>query len=249
MSDAFRPVTTSRSLQTPQGYRIYTTTRQVAMEFPLPVVGDLLSASNFIAGFTNHYIMDVNEVPNGDLKKVTITHGPVPSGTYEEYESMAYTFPAIYPFSTTPEFFPGGSRQRGRVVPARVQYEYRLSPTTPAPNWLTAATIWNYSDPTTGPFEVLSYMQEAAGSYFEADDGTGGLVGDFLNSMFIGQDTINDEIAISAPGDLAYTIDPSLPSKTTYATWVAGNTEIMASRTLFKFYCFYARRTVWVRAQ
>jgi hypothetical protein len=92
-------------------------------------------------------------------------------------------------------------------------------------------------------------MQEAAGSFFTADDGTGGMVGDFLNSMFIGQDTVNNEIDISAPGDLAYTIDPSSPNVDTYAGWVSGNTEIIASRTLFKFYCFYARRTAWVRAQ
>lgn len=247
MSDAHSPITTSRSLQTPQGYRIYTTTRTVPMEFPLPTVGALMSASNFIAGFTNHYIMDVSDVPKGSDKRVTVTHGAGPSGIYEEYESFAYTFPAIYPNGTA--FFPGGSRQRSRVVPARVQYEYRVAPNTPSPNWLTAATIWDYSDPITGPFEVRSYMQEAAGSYFTGDDGSGGLVGDFLNSMFIGQDTVNDEISISAPGDLAYTIGVSSPSATTYAGWVSGNIEIIASRTLFKFYCFYARRTVWVRAQ
>lgn len=243
-SDAFTPSTTSRSLQTPLGHRIYTTTREVATEYPLPAVASLLSESNFIAGFTGHYILDVTDSPKGSNgKRVTVTHGTFPSGSYTEYESLAYTFPAFYP--TAGAVYAGGSRPRGRVVPARVVYEYRLAPG----DWLTAPAIWNYSDPTTGPLEIRSFIAEAAGVNFTAGDGDTGMVGDFLNPAFISMDTINNAIDISAPGDLAYTIGASAPDASTYNSWIVAGTEFMASRTIHKFYCGYMRRTVWVKAQ
>jgi hypothetical protein len=242
-SDSHRPITSSRSLQTPLGHRIYTTSREVSAEYEPPVVGSLLSASNFIAGFNNHYVLDSTDSPTNSGKRVVVTHGTFPSGTFTEYESVAYTFPAFYP--TAGSRFPGGSRPRQRVVPARVVYEYRLAPG----NWLTAATIWNYSDPTTGPFEVASLIAKAAGVNFTDGDGDSGMVGDFLNSAFINHDTINNAITISAPGDLFYTIGASAPSATTYNNWISLQTEFIASRTIHKWYCGYMRRTVYIKAQ
>ena len=250
MSDAYTPITTSRSLQTPQGHRIYTTTRDVATEFPIPVVGSLLAASNFIAGFTGHYVLDVNDYPNRKGgKTVVVTHGSVPSGTFTEYESLAYTFPAIYPTSGL-GFFEGGSRQRQRVVPARVTYEYALDPGPSGANWLASPTIWDFVTPTTGPFEVASGLQESAGVYYEGDeDESGGRVGDYLNPTFITQDTVNNPITISIPGILYYEIPASVPSATTYASWFTAKTELMVSRTIHTWYSMYMRRTVYVRAQ
>lgn len=243
MSDAYTPITTSRVLQTPLGHRIYTTTRDVSDRFPLPTLGAELSASNFIAGFTNHIVLDASEVPKpGGGKRVTVTHGTIPSGSFTEYESQAFTFPPIYPGST---FMPGGSRARQRVVPARVTYEYQATIGT----WMAAATIWDYTTPSTGPFEVRSYIAEAAGENFEADDGSSGRVGDYLNPFFIGIDTVNNLITIYDPGDLFYEIGASAPSATVYAGWVANKTELMASRTVHKWYTGYMRRTAYVRAQ
>lgn len=244
MSDPYSPVTTSRVLQMPQGHRIYSTTRKVATEFPLPAIGVVLSANNFIAGFINHYILDVSESPIATGgKNVTVTHGTIPSSTFTEYESQAFTFPPIYPSGTT--FMPGGSRSRQRVVPARVTYEYRLVPGS----WLTDAAIWDYADSTTGPFEVKSYIARAAGENFVSEDGSSGSVGSYLNAHFIGIDTVNNEFSIYAPGDLFYIVDASAPSADTYSTWVTDGTELMASRTLHKWYCGYMRRTSYVRAQ
>jgi hypothetical protein len=243
MSDAYTPITTSRVLQTPRGHRIHTTTREVSDRFPLPVLGSELSASNFIAGFTDHIILDASEVPkpNGG-KRVSVTHGTFPTGVFTEYESQAYTFPPIYPGST---FMPGGSRARQRVVPARVTYEYRAA----IGDWMEAATLWDYLSPTTGPFEVKSYIAQAAGETFVAEDGSSGRVGDYLNPFYIGIDTVNDAINVYDPGDLFYTIGASAPSATTYAGWVANKTELMASRTVHKWYTGYMRRTAYVRAQ
>jgi len=255
MSDAHTPRTTSRVLQTPRNYRIYTTTREVPTEFPLPTVGAVLSATNFIAGFTNHYVMDVTDYPKGAGKVVTVTHGPVPTqiGGFIEYESVAYTFPPIYPNSTA--FFPGGSKPRPRVVPAKVKYEYTLSPITAPTNWMDDPAIWDYESLDSGTFEVKSYLAEAAGATFANGsgdpgvDGNEGSVGDFLNPMFIGQDTINDAFSIYAPGDLYYLVGASSPHATDYAGFVAEKSMLMASRTIHTWYCFYMRRTVFVRAQ
>jgi len=143
MSDPYRPVTTSRTLETPYGYRIYTTTRNnLPLEFPVPVKGSVLNASNFIAGFTDHYVLDSYDSPNQlGGKTVVVTHGIIPAGEFTEYESLAYTFPAIYPNATA--FHPNGSRQRKRVVTARVVYEYRLDPG----NWLTASNRVEFHEP------------------------------------------------------------------------------------------------------
>lgn len=250
-SDPYSPITTSRQLDQPTGYRIYSTTRLVPTEFPIPAKGAVLSASNFIGGFGTdlapHYILDVTDAPHGTGKRVTVTHGPLPSaeGGYTEYESVAHTFPPIYPNNTA--FFPGGSKARPRVVPAKVVYEYSLDPS--ASGWLSAATIWDFSSRTTGPFEVQSYLSEAAGTNFTDGDGDSGLVGDFMNPSFIGQDTINNAFTIYAPGDLFFAVTASAPSATTYASWVAAGSEIMKSRTIHRWYCFYMRRTVWIKAQ
>jgi hypothetical protein len=245
MSDAFSPITTSRTLQTPQGYRIYTTQREVAAEYPLPTIGAAMST--FIAGFTGHYIMDVSDRPRGSRKIVTVTHGEVPSGVFTEYESVAYTFPPIYPNSTA--FFPGGSRERSRVVTGRVTYEYKLDPTSAPTDWTALAAIWDYSSLSTGPFEVLSYILESAGQQYTNGDQENGLVGDFLNPSFIGVSTINDALVIYAPGDLYYNLGASSPSATTYAGLVSAKTELMASRIMHRWYCFYMLKTTWVKAQ
>lgn len=244
-ADAYHPITTSRVLSTPRGHRIYTSARDVASEYPLPGVADLLSVSGFVVGsdFTSHYVLDVSDSPTRNGKRVSVEHGTFPTGEFEEYESLAYTFPPFYP--TPGAFFPGGSRPRARVVPARVVYEYRLAPG----DWLDAPAIWNFVSPLTGPFEVQSYIAEAAGVNFTAGDGSSGMVGDFLNPAFINYDTINNGIDIEAPGDLSYTISASVPSATTYAGWAVAGTEIMASRTIHKWYCGYMRRTAWVKAQ
>lgn len=243
MSDAYTPITSSKTLATPKGHRIWTTTRKVADEFPLPEIGATLASSNFIGGFADHIILDCHEYPHpGGGKKVVVTHGTFPAGIFTEYESQAFTFPPIYPGS---EFMPGGSRARQRVVPARVTYEYRAE----VGDWMNAATIWDYTTPSTGPFEVRSYIAEAAGENFEAADGSSGRVGDYLNPFFIGIDTVNNLITIYDPGDLFYEIGASAPSATDYAAWVANKTELMASRTIHKWYTGYMRRTAYVRAQ
>jgi hypothetical protein len=244
MSDAHTPITTSRTLQTPRGHRIYTTTRDVPVEFPLPVIGATLAASNFVAGFTDHIILDVSDVPLAHrAKRVTVTHGTVPTGTFTEYESEAYTFPSIYPNFTS--FMPGGSRARPRNVPSRVVYEYRLEPG----DWLDDPAIWDYVSPSSGPFEVESWLAEAAGQTFIFEDGGSGRVGNYLNPFYIGVDAINDEVIIYDPGELFYVISESAPSASTYASWVAAGTEIMVSRVIGKWYCGYLRRTAWVKAQ
>jgi hypothetical protein len=253
MSDASTPITTSRVLSMPKGHRIYSTSREVATEFPLPAIGAVLAANNFIGGFTNHIVLDVTEAPGkGNLKRVTVTHGTIPSGDFTEYESEAYTFPPIYPNDTT--FMPGGSRPRSRNVIAKVVYQFQLT----IGSWLNDPTIWTIpSDPSeltsealsTGPFEVRSYIAEAAGETFVAGDGSSGRVGDYLNGAFINLDTINDSFSIYDPGDLFYSVGASVPSATTYAGWVAAKTEIMTARTVHKWYCGYMRRTAFVRAQ
>lgn len=247
--DAYTPRTSSRQLETPRGYRMFTTIRDVPTEMQLPVMGDLLSVSKFVGGFDNHYVLDASDQPTATGKKITVNHGLLPygpnGGAYQEYESIAYTFPAIYPGGT---FMPGGSRQRQRLVPARVVYEYCADPA--AAGWLTAPTIWTPAilAPGTamdGPFEVYSNMLEASGAH----DAAGNSVAQYLNAAFVGVDTISDDITISDPGILAYTILASVPSNTHYAGWIASGIELMAQRTIHTWYPLYMRRTAWVRAQ
>lgn len=248
MSDAHTPITTSRVLQTPRGHRIYTTTREVSDRFPLPELGAALSESNFIAGFTDHIILDASEAPkpNGG-KRVTVTHGKIPIGTFTEYESMAYTFPSIYP-KPGGSFFPGGSRPRPRVVTARVTYQYQAA----IGSWMDDAPIWDFASLSTGPFEVKSWLMDAAGRRFDEEvDGTR-QVGDYLNRNYLGMDTINNTIEVwSSDGDSAsiFTIPPSVPSYDTYAEWVSAKTELMVQRTVHKWYTGYMKRTAYVRAQ
>lgn len=252
MSDAFRPITTSQRLDNPRGYRLFTTQREVPAEFVPPEIGAALGT--FLPGsLSSNLVLGVSDSPRGGKQIVTVQHGPVPSGpdaggSFVEYESFAYRFPPIYPNATA--FFPGGSQDRNRVVTGRVVYEYATVGSTAFNAWRDAATIWNFTDPTTGPFEVLSYIADAAGQKFTGDDGSAGVVGQFLAPAFIAQDTINNSIAISSPGSLAYTVGESAPSATTYAAWVAARTEFIASRSISKWMGnVYCRRTVWVRAQ
>lgn len=251
-SDPYSPITTSRVLDEPRGHRVYTTTRKVAAEFPLPGKGEVLSEANFIGGFGTvgdyHYILDVSDYPDGDGKKVSVTHSKIPAGTFTEYESLGYVFPPIYP-KTSQAHFPGGSKARSRTVTARVEYEYTTNPAASPTNWRGDATIWDFSSVSSGPFEVRSYLSEAAGANFVAADGSSGLVGDFLNPSFVGQDTLNDIFRIYSPGSLFYSVGASSPSAATYLGWITSKSEFMASRTIHKWYCFYMRRTVWVRAQ
>ena len=249
-NDAFTPITVSRTLDTPKGYEIFTTTRKMAIEAPLPAMGSLLADANFIGGFTGHYVLDVTSspMPMGNQKSVSVTHGIVPQGSFVEYETVPYLFPSIYPHNTPPggtAFFPGGSLERSREALGEVTYEYALAPTA----WLDDAATWDYADLSTGPFCVQSFIAAAASECFEKDVGSSGRVSDYLNPYYIGRDTINDEIIIRDPGILFFTIYPSVPSAATYAQWVAEKTKIMTSRTVHRWYCFYMRRTVKVKAQ
>lgn len=252
MSDAFRPITTSQRLDNPRGYRLFTTQREVPAEFTPPNIGDPLG--NFLPGsLSSNLVLSVSDSPRDGKQIVTVRHGLVPEGpdggeAFVEYESFAYRFPPIYPNSTP--FFPGGSQDRNRVVPARVVYEYAKIGSSKFNTWRDASTIWDFTDPTTGPFEVKSYIADAAAQKFTGDDGSAGVVGQFLAPAFIAQDTINNSLSISSPGSLFYTVGASSPSATAYAAWVAARTEIIASRTISKWMGnIYCRRTVWVRAQ
>jgi hypothetical protein len=245
MSDAFRPVTTSETLQSPKGYVMYTTQRDVRPEFPEPLVGAALTASNFIAGFSGHYVLHVHSYPKGDNKRVVVRHGPVPGGTFTEYASYAYVFPPIYPTAGGSGIVATGSRPRSRLTTGRITTQYAASPST----FAALAAVWDGSTPASGPFEVWSGIMEAAGQNFTSEDGSSGLVGDFLNQSFIGQNTINNPITVYAPGELLYNIAASTPDASTYNGWITLGTEIMASRTIHEWYCFYQLRTVFVKAQ
>lgn len=244
------PWTKFQYLKIPKNHKLYTTVILIPYSYTIPEAGQQISAISYLSGVAagrqSDYIVDVRYPEAYGGYRLEIDHMTVPSGSFTEYESVAYTFPPIYPNATA--FFPGGSKPRSRVVPARVVYEYQLTPTSPT-NWLTAATIWDYTTPSTGPFEVKSYLAEAAGTNFIDDDGTSGSVGEFLNPSFIGQDSINDAFNVYSPADLAYAVGASSPSAATYADWVANNTEIMVSRTIHSWYEFTMRRSVFVRAQ
>lgn len=252
MSDAFRPITTSQRLDNPRGYRLFTTQREVPSEFVPPEIGATLGT--FLAGsLSSNLVLSVSDSPRDGKQIVTVQHGPVPNGpdgggSFVEYESFPYTFPPIYPNSSA--FFPGGSQNRNRLVTARVVYEYATVGSAAFNAWRDAATIWNFTDPTTGPFEVRSYIADAAAQKFTGDDGSAGTVSQFLATAFIAQDTIHNGITVSSPGSLYYTIGESSPSATTYANWVSAKTEFIASRNITKWMGnIYMRRTVWVRAQ
>lgn len=244
--DPYSPITTSRQLDWPKGHRIYTTTRTVAGEYPIPSVGNTMAAQlGTTHPYAAHIITDVQERPEQNSQRIlTLEHTLVPTGTHTKYQTVAFVFPAIYPNNTT--FFPGGSMRRSRNVLGRVVYEYKRDPST----WLNEAAIWNFTDTSSGPFEVESLLAQAANEIFLDGDGKSGTVGQFLNGTFIAQDTIHNAITISVPGDLFYEIAASRPSATQYAQWVTNKTELMVSRTVDDWYGdILMKRTVYVRAQ
>jgi hypothetical protein len=263
MSDPFRPITTSRRLDVPRNHRVWTTSRQFPADFPLPLIGatmeGILGPGNDPDGFawSMHRILSQPSIgrAEGALVPISITHSTVPglqSGgtftTFTEYESFPFRFPPIYPNGTS--FFPGGSQQRPRTVTGRVVYEYAPLGSTRFNAWRAEETIWNYTDPTSGPFEVKSNIAKDSAVEYEIPDGGYSTVGRWLSAPFIFQDTINDAIAINIPGELAYTVVASAPSATVYAGWVAARTEFIAGRSIFQWQGdIYGRRTVYVMAQ
>jgi hypothetical protein len=245
--DPHSPITTSRQLDWPKGHRIYTTTRTVPAEYPIPLIGATMAAQlgNTPHPYASNIIIDVREGPiDNATRTLSIDHTAIPAGTHTKYQTVACVFPAIYPNNTA--FFPGGSMRRSRNVLGKVQYQFSQNPSS----WLAEGAIWNFTDPSSGPFEVESWLAQAANEIFIDGDGNGRTVGEFLNGTFIAQDTVHNGIDISIPGDLFYQIAASRPSATTYAGWVANKTEIMISRTVDDWYGdILMKRTVLVRAQ
>lgn len=260
--DPYRPITTSRRLSVPRNYRVWTTSRKFPADYPLPLIGGtmetILGAGNDAdnIAWSLHRILNVTPGKmDGGLTPITFTHGPIPGlqpggafSSFTEYEAVAFRFPPIYP--NVSAFFPGGSQQRPRTVPGRVVYEYAVQGSATFSGWLSAATIWNYTDPTTGPFEVRSNIAKDSAVEYPLPDGGYSTVGRWLVAPFIFQDTINDAIAINIPGELSYTVAASAPSAAAYAAWVAAGTEIMVGRSIFHWQGdIYGRRTVYVKAQ
>lgn len=246
--DPYTPTTTFRQLDWPRGHVIYRTSRLVPGEATQPGIGMFMSAV-FGEGtpYANHVIVATDNSPaqaSSHQRVQSFEHMLVPSGTHVRYRSTPYTFPAIYPNGTA--FFPWGSNARARLVMGRETSEYSTNPNT----WLDDATIWNGSDPTTGPLEIFSRIAEAAAQNFEDGDGNSGRVGDYLSGQFITQDTIHNAITISAPGDLFYPIPPSVPSATLYAQWAAAKTWLIIRRGIEEWYGnILVRKTLEVRAQ
>ncbi|MCE5310447.1 MAG: hypothetical protein LLG20_22650 [Acidobacteriales bacterium] len=257
-----RPWTRFRHLSIPKNHRLYTTTILIPISYTIPDVGmqikDVASAGvpyltealGMAAGRQDDYIVAVRHPEAYGGYRLELDHMTVPVAAYSDYQTVACVFPSIYPNGTS--FFPGGSMRRSRSVLGRVLYQFTR--TTGAGStwatWQADGTIWNFVSLGTGPFEVESYLAQAANEIFIDSDGNSGTVGQFLNGTFIAQDTIHDAITISIPGDLYYEIGESKPSATTYASWVANKTEIILSRTIDDWYGdIKMRRTVFVRAQ
>lgn len=246
MSDPHRPITSSRRLSSPENYRIYSTRREVANAKTFPSIGDAMTAELGLA-FASHLILDVSESPREGKVILNIEHGPVPAN-YTEYESYPYTFPPVYPrpAASVYTFFPGGSESRSRMVVAKVEYEFTATPGTVATWRALAATATD----TSAPLEIESYMAKWAAQEYEQSDGSYSTVGRWLNSTFIGQNTLNDAYPISITGELAVVIPASVPSATTYAGWVSDKTEFIAERTIQKWRGpIYMKRTVKLIAQ
>jgi hypothetical protein len=250
--DSHTPITSSWQLDWPTGHRMWTTTRVVPAEYGtpgnslMPVVGQTMAKQlGASSPYANNVIVRVQEGPTQDGKiRLTLEHTTIPTGVHTRYQSMAFVFPPIYPNNTT--FFPGGSAARPRTVIAKTDYQFALS----AAAWMEEASIWDFTNPASGPFEVESFLAESANVVYEAADGQPGTIGDFLFGTFVAQDTIHNAIEISVPGDLYYVIPPSRPSATQYAQWVASKTLLMASRTVDDWYGnILVKRTAWVRAQ
>ena len=261
--DPYRPITTSRRLAVPKNHRVWTTSRAFPANAPLPLIGQtmegILGTGADADGnlWSTHRIISqpVMGKSDGALVQISLTHSTVPGlqsggsfATFTEYESFAFRFPPIYPNSTA--FFPGGSQQRPRTVTGRVVYEYAEVGSSRFNGWRGEESIWNYTDPTSGPFEVKSNIAKESSVEYEIPDGGYSTVGRWLSAPFIFQDTINDAIAINIPGELAYTVAASAPSASTYAGWVAARTEFIAARSIFQWQGdIYGRRTVYVMAQ
>lgn len=246
MSVPYTPITTSRQVEIPKGHRIYTSTRrQCAVEMAVPTQG--AAVGSFLGGLhAANIILDAWDNPSGDGKKtITIEHTTVPGGSFVSYETVAFQFPPIYPNGTA--FFPGGSYRRPRNVMGRITYEFSR---TPGATWGAAAAIWDFTSLATGPFEVKSFLADASGEPYQDDEGNSGTIGAWLKGNFIASDTIHDAVVISIPGILYYAIGTSFPSATQYAAWVAGQNELMVSRTVDDWYGDISmRRTVYVKAQ
>jgi hypothetical protein len=84
MSDALTPITTQQRLDAPLNYVLYSTTRQVPAEYPLPAIGDSMAA--FLGtgnAYASNIVISVSERPKDGQKIVTIQHG----GIYSEVTS------------------------------------------------------------------------------------------------------------------------------------------------------------------
>lgn len=239
MSDAFRPITTEQRLELPWNYVLYTTTRVVPAEKALPQIGALMSTE--MAGFATR-ILDVSAVPDGNGKKrLSIQHGDLPSN-HDEHESVAYTFPPIYPTAGLTKYA-GGSQPRPMIVPARVSYEYAIKGGG-------AFTAWLGTNNTA--FQVQSNIAKDAAEPYEdpPDSGEYQRIGDWLNGTFIFQNTVHNPINISIPGVLAYSIAASVPSASAYVSWILNRTELVAHQYITRWRGdIYMRVTKRVQAQ
>lgn len=246
------PWTTYTQLDVPKNHKVYTTVILIPISYDIPELGETISEYDYLsdvpAALQSNLITNVNYPNAYGGYRLEIQHTALPDGTHVVWESIAHNFPAIYPNETT--FFPNGSLNRPRVVVARVEWEFCADPTVGDPSWQNDAVIWDWIDVTTGPLEVESLILEASTQTFIDGDGDSGQVGEYLNQTFINQTTIHPAISISAPGDLAYSIEASIPSIATYADWVTNGTEFMLRRTISNWLgTLYARRTVWIKAQ
>lgn len=77
MIDAFRPRTTGTRLSLPLNGIVYTTTREVAAEKPLPAVGTSMEPELGVA-FRDSLVIEASEVPEGTTKRQTIVHAIIP---------------------------------------------------------------------------------------------------------------------------------------------------------------------------
>jgi len=239
MADPYSPITTSRRLELPSNYRLYSTTRKgLPAEMPLPSIGDTLAT--FLPGdLSTNYVLSVSE--NLADNSITILHGGLPSG-HDEYESLAYTFPPIYPTSGLAKFA-GGSQPRPMVVPARVSYEYAIKGSGTYNAWIGTNN--------TGFVVESNIARDAAVPYEDPpDSGEYQRIGVWLNGSFIFQNTVHNSISISIPGTLAYTISASTPSASTYTNWITSRTELVAQQYITRWRGnIYMRVTKRVQAQ
>jgi hypothetical protein len=251
---AHRPRTVRQRMDMPRNHYLYTTTIRAASETELPEIGDSMEGL-LGPSFTDQYVLECSDAPDGggDDHVHTISHSVVPAD-HTEYESVAYTFPPIYPDMGDPQtrtFFVNGSEPRGRVVIGRVTYEYsRLA--TEIATWRADPTYSHVdaTDAACGPFEVDSVLALAAGQSYEDDDGNYRSIGSWLVGQYVMNNTLNDGMYISDPGTLYYLIGESNPSATTYAGWVEDHKEIMASRVITRWRGdMYMRVTRYVIAQ